>query len=73
MDPGTTTYVVDNLETDVVYVFRVYAENETGMGDALVLRTPVRIRENIRKYCSSGPVTFLCSKNLKVKFFICAS
>ncbi|ROT75131.1 hypothetical protein C7M84_006327 [Penaeus vannamei] len=46
-DADQTTYVVDNLETNKVYVFRVYAENETGMGDALILRTPVRVKEFI--------------------------
>nr|XP_027214444.1 immunoglobulin-like and fibronectin type III domain-containing protein 1 [Penaeus vannamei] len=50
-DADQTTYVVDNLETNKVYVFRVYAENETGMGDALILRTPVRVKEFIGEYC----------------------
>lgn len=49
VDADQTTYVVENLEPDQVYVFRLYAENEAGLGPGLLL-PPVRIREGIGKY-----------------------
>lgn len=50
MDADQTTYVVENLETDQVYVFRVYAENEAGLGPGLLLHTPVKVRQGIGEY-----------------------
>ena len=47
VEADQTSCVVEDLETDKVYVFRVYAENEAGMGPGLLLHTPVRIREGI--------------------------
>ena len=51
VDPDETFVVFEGLTTGAIYHFRVYAENEGGMGDALILRTPVRIQEDLREYC----------------------
>lgn len=56
MDADQTSHVVDNLEPDQVYVFRLYAENEAGLGPGLLL-PPVRIREGIGEY--TGAMLFL--------------
>ncbi|KAK4306771.1 hypothetical protein Pmani_021427 [Petrolisthes manimaculis] len=47
VEPEQTSFVVEGLEADQVYVFRVYAENEAGMSAALILTTPIRIRKGI--------------------------
>ena len=51
MDASETSFVLEGLDMNALYVFRVYAENEAGMGDALVMKNPVRVKENIREYC----------------------
>ncbi|RXG68637.1 hypothetical protein Avbf_00047, partial [Armadillidium vulgare] len=50
VEPEQTSFIVPDLEMSALYVFRVYAENEAGMGEGLVFQKPVRISENIGKY-----------------------
>lgn len=50
MDPEVTSFKLTGLKHNALYNFRVYAETEGGMGDALILRTPVRINKDIREY-----------------------
>lgn len=47
VEPDVTSFIVCGLRHDALYNFRVYAETEGGMGDALVLRSLVRINKHI--------------------------
>lgn len=50
VEPPQTMYEVKNLEHNAIYQFRIYAVNQAGQSLGLLLRTCVRIREDIREY-----------------------